>query len=99
MTLTKRPISVRAVLRAAPAFVLRPPQGPGALEWKQRSMGHSPGGAPLVFDGHNDTVLSLERTGRSFFERSDEGHIDLPRARAGGLGGGFSIEMSTYRDK
>ncbi len=44
---------------------------------------------PAVFDGHNDTVLSLERTGRSFFERSSEGHIDLPRARAGGLGGGF----------
>jgi membrane dipeptidase len=44
---------------------------------------------PVVFDGHNDTVLSLQRTGRSFFERSDVGHIDLPRARAGGLGGGF----------
>ncbi len=44
---------------------------------------------PPVFDGHNDTVLSLTRTGRSFFERSDEGHIDLPRSREGGLGGGF----------
>jgi membrane dipeptidase len=44
---------------------------------------------PPVFDGHNDTVLSLTRTGRSFFERSEEGHIDLPRAREGGLGGGF----------
>ncbi len=44
---------------------------------------------PLVFDGHNDTVLSLERTGRSFFTESDEGHIDLPRAGRGGLGGGF----------
>jgi membrane dipeptidase len=44
---------------------------------------------PLVFDGHNDTILSLGETGRSFFERSDAGHIDLPRARAGGLGGGF----------
>jgi membrane dipeptidase len=51
-------------------------------------MGHSSDAAPLIFDGHNDTVLSLER-GRSFFERSTEGHIDLPRARAGGLGGGF----------
>jgi membrane dipeptidase len=29
------------------------------------------------------------KTGRSFFERSAEGHIDLPRAREGGLGGGF----------
>lgn len=42
-----------------------------------------------IFDGHNDTLLSLDRTGRSFFERSDEGHIDLPRAREGGLAGGF----------
>lgn len=28
-------------------------------------------------------------TGRSFFERGDEGHVDLPRAREGGLAGGF----------
>src|SRR5207245_796582 len=28
-------------------------------------------------------------TGQSFFERATEGHIDLPRAREGGLGGGF----------
>ncbi|MDQ7843115.1 MAG: dipeptidase [Armatimonadota bacterium] len=44
---------------------------------------------PPIFDGHNDTVLSLAQTGRSFFERSAVGHIDLPRAREGGLGGGF----------
>lgn len=48
---------------------------------------------PLVFDGHNDTLLSLYEEaggkGRSFFEHSEQGHIDLPRARAGGLGGGF----------
>ena len=63
---------------------------------------------PPIFDGHNDTVLSL-LGGRSFFERDDAGgeaarrgaprgdrgnvgspsHIDLPRAAAGGLGGGF----------
>ena len=46
-----------------------------------------------VFDGHNDTLLNLhlpERgEGRSFFERSEQGHIDLPRAREGGFGGGF----------
>jgi microsomal dipeptidase-like Zn-dependent dipeptidase len=42
-----------------------------------------------IFDGHNDTLLDLPLTGRSFFERSDTGHVDLPRARAGGLGGGF----------
>lgn len=44
---------------------------------------------PPIFDGHNDTVLSLAQTGRSFFERTAVGHIDLPRAREGGLGGGF----------
>jgi membrane dipeptidase len=46
-----------------------------------------------VFDGHNDTLLSLYTNehgdARTFFERSDKGHIDLPRARAGGFGGGF----------
>jgi membrane dipeptidase len=42
-----------------------------------------------VFDGHNDTLLDLPLTGRSFFERSPKGHVDLPRAREGGLGGGF----------
>ena len=46
-----------------------------------------------VFDGHNDTLLNLHLPdrgeGRSFFERSDIGHIDLPRAREGGFGGGF----------
>ena len=46
-----------------------------------------------VFDGHNDTLLSLslpERgEGRSFFERSDDGHIDLPPAREGRFGGGM----------
>jgi membrane dipeptidase len=41
------------------------------------------------FDGHNDTVLSLKETGRSFFEQSEQGHVDLPRAKAGGLAGGF----------
>jgi membrane dipeptidase len=46
-----------------------------------------------IFVGHNDTLLQLylpERGGgRDFFTRSDKGHIDLPRAREGGLGGGF----------
>src|SRR5215218_561973 len=42
-----------------------------------------------IFDGHNDTVLSLRTTGRSFCERSETGHVDLPRAKAGGMAGGF----------
>jgi len=48
---------------------------------------------PPIFDGHNDTLLGLylNRPGkeRTFFVQSEHGHIDLPRARAGGLGGGF----------
>lgn len=46
-----------------------------------------------VFDGHNDTLTELyspeDGGGRSFFERSDEGHLDLPRSREGGLTGGI----------
>lgn len=42
-----------------------------------------------MFDGHNDTLLDLPISGRSFFEHSELGHLDLPRSRAGGLGGGF----------
>jgi membrane dipeptidase len=48
---------------------------------------------PPIIDGHNDTLLHLylpERGGsRTFFTRSDVGHIDLPRARDGGFAGGF----------
>jgi membrane dipeptidase len=46
-----------------------------------------------VIDGHNDVLLSVykpeEGKERSFFTRSEEGHLDLPRARAGGFAGGF----------
>jgi len=46
-----------------------------------------------IFDGHNDVLLDLhydERGGgRSFFEKSDVGHLDLPRARLGGFTGGL----------
>ena len=48
---------------------------------------------PLVFDGHNDVLLRMwEAGGRaavSAFAAGDSGHIDLPRARKGGFGGGF----------
>ncbi len=49
------------------------------------------GSAPLIpiFDGHNDTILDLAATGRSFYERSETGHIDRVRATDGGLAGGF----------
>ena len=46
-----------------------------------------------VLDGHNDTLLNLllrrRGQGRSFFEKSDAGHVDLPRALEGGFAGGF----------
>jgi membrane dipeptidase len=46
------------------------------------------------FDGHNDTLLRLlDAPGadkeRPFIEGGKEGHIDLPRAKAGGMKGGF----------
>src|SRR5579864_5529654 len=42
-----------------------------------------------VFDGHNDVVQRLLMKQESFFDRNPDGHVDLPRAREGGLGGGF----------
>lgn len=46
-----------------------------------------------VFDGHNDSLLKLYRPRpgeeRSFFARADHGHLDLPRAQAGGFAGGL----------
>jgi membrane dipeptidase len=45
----------------------------------------------LIFDGHNDTLPHLKERGgvRSFLTRNEEGHLDLPRAREAGFGGGF----------
>lgn len=44
---------------------------------------------PPIFDGHND-VLSLQiKNGMQGFADGYNAHIDLPKARAGGLGGGF----------
>ncbi len=46
-----------------------------------------------IFDGHNDTLGNFARPGaykiEQFFERNQKGHLDLPRAREGGLAGGF----------
>jgi membrane dipeptidase len=64
--------------------------------------------ATHVFDGHNDVLTRLLEAERaqargsagpdrgagpaSFFARTDEGHIDLPRSREGNFGGGlFSV--------
>jgi len=49
--------------------------------------------AVAVFDGHNDTLTKIRQAPperrRSFLERSRRDHIDLPRAREGGLAGGI----------
>ncbi|XHB99207.1 dipeptidase [Nitratireductor sp. ac15] len=47
-----------------------------------------------VFDGHNDALLRLYQSGRRdaeqlFLQGMDGGHVDLPRARKGGLAGGL----------
>ena len=42
-----------------------------------------------VFDGHNDTILAILGGKTEFFSENASGHIDLPRARRGGLAGGF----------
>ena len=47
-----------------------------------------------VFDGHNDVLLRLYRAGlpgaeRRFLDGEAAGHLDLPRARAGGFAGGL----------
>jgi len=48
---------------------------------------------PPMFDGHNDVLLKLFSAGsndaRRGFIEGYGGHIDLPKARAGGFGGGF----------
>ena len=49
---------------------------------------------PLIFDGHNDLLLRLwrarpEERDRLWLEGVGRGHLDLPRVRAGGFGGGF----------
>ena len=68
-------------------------------------------GDARIFDGHNDVIsrlLDQEREqlrslgstgqqsgGRGFFDRGDDGHIDLPRAHEGGFAGGlFSIYVA-----
>lgn len=45
-----------------------------------------------VFDGHNDAVQFMGEytsAGRDFLVRSESGHLDLPRAREGGMAGGL----------
>jgi membrane dipeptidase len=52
-----------------------------------------------IFDGHNDTLLALDGgEARSFFERSERGHLDLPRAHEGNFAGGmFAVFVENER--
>lgn len=50
-----------------------------------------------VFDGHNDCLLRLpdHTPATAFLDGRDDGHLDLPRAVEGGLGGGlFALFIS-----
>lgn len=46
-----------------------------------------------MFDGHNDVPLRLWRKhgsrAQAFLQGTEDGHLDLPRARAAGFAGGF----------
>ena len=47
-----------------------------------------------IFDGHNDVLLRLHRRASAeavaaFLEGEEKGHLDLPKARAGGFAGGL----------
>ncbi|MBM7066931.1 dipeptidase [Actibacterium sp. 188UL27-1] len=48
---------------------------------------------PLIFDGHNDVLSKLHRTGglaaAERFVTGRDGAVDLPKAQAGGFAGGF----------
>ena len=52
-----------------------------------------------VIDGHNDTLLlHLGEPTRDFFSRQETGHIDLERARQGGLAGAFFAVFPPARE-
>ena len=57
----------------------------GAWKWNEMQI--------PIFDGHNDSLHRLSpytsKAVESFFTQHTEGHVDLPRARTGGLAGGF----------
>jgi membrane dipeptidase len=42
-----------------------------------------------VVDGHNDALLRAWRSGESLRDRSEAGHLDLPRMREGGIAAAF----------
>ena len=52
-----------------------------------------PDATPLIFDGHNDVLLKIFRSGglsrAETFVNGRDGALDLPKAKKGGFGGGF----------
>jgi membrane dipeptidase len=44
---------------------------------------------PPILDGHEDFITAIPRQNRDFLTESDQGHVDLPRAQRGCLGGTF----------
>ena len=42
-----------------------------------------------VIDGHNDALLRARRSGASLHDRSEDGQLDVPRMREGGIAAGF----------
>jgi hypothetical protein len=55
---------------------------------RKNGMTQSTGDEPRIFDGHNDSLMVLPGTSRSFLERSNTGNFDIPRAFEGRFGGG-----------
>jgi membrane dipeptidase len=54
-----------------------------------------------VFDGHNDALLRLSKARDdpvAIFRDGGAGHLDLPKARAGGMEGGFFALFSPTPD-
>ncbi len=58
-----------------------------------------------IFDGHNDVLLRLHMRGgddaaAAFLKGAEKGHLDLPKARAGGFAGGlFAIFVPSPKRK
>jgi hypothetical protein len=62
-----------------------------ANDWKRKGIVHTDT-KMAIFDGHNDAVQHLAEYlegGRDFLLRSEDGHLDLPRAQRGGMIGGL----------
>ncbi len=63
-----------------------------------------PSTTPPIFDGHNDVLLRLHRkeaadAAAQFVNGDGRGHLDLPRMRKGGFGGGFfAVFVPSPRD-